>query len=136
MQAEFSPARYELITNHALALAGVLSAEVRLQDAENGELRLMASSIADSLVPSHPPDPSPATDSRQPASLLDGAELAAFFALTLAEPGLHQRHVTSTHSNLVHVVAGRIEARGQVLGVMTFVLEDEPNVPELGAIEA
>src|SRR5437867_6873515 len=129
MQPEFTYARYEIITHHALALSGVLAAEIHLRDSANGPLRLIASSIA-------PPALAPFGDDRlepreeQNAPLLDAEGLAPFFSSVLSQPGLHSTDLVPTPTGrftqlgseaangqvVAHLVAGRIEAHGTAMG--------------------
>ena len=84
MEADFRRARYELITRHALALAGVQAAEIYLLDRADGPLRLGARTVApsnDSPLDYRAPDSadSPPTE----------PDRARFFDNVLATTGLH-----------------------------------------------
>src|SRR6266545_7797590 len=114
----FRRARYEIVTRHALALDGVLAAEVHLADHLAGPVRLVAQSLTASLQAprSH--------RSRRPMAFDSSQYASAFFPAVLAKAGLHTYVATpaidedtrapAPNGRVTHLVAERIDPLGQV----------------------
>src|SRR5438552_7207878 len=140
MQSEISQPRYELITRHALALAGVSRAEIYLFDSRGGQLRRVAASFAPP-VPADPTLPNPSPPDRTPPPILDDQHLASFADAVLERSSLHHRpppaktrhpgpkRTGEEHApaaNALHLVGSRIEAGNEVVGLVLFGLDHEP----------
>jgi len=148
MQPEFTQARYELITRHALALAGVLAAEIHLRDSESGPLRRVASSVAPPAFVAVGQD-GHATSDGELVTLLDTERLGPFFDSVISGPSLHhidlmptsngrfaeRRHEEVEGPAVARLVAGRIQARGEIRGLMVFVLDHVPLSAERRALD-
>lgn len=146
MHLDFAQTRYQLITRHALALAGVLAAEIHLRDTQKGPLRPIACSIvpptlALSVSNAHSP---PSPDNNRPQGLLDTEGLRPFFRAVLSHPGLRETELMPVSNGrfaersdervggppAAYVVAGRIEARGKIRGLAAFVLDHQARPAE------
>src|SRR5438309_3188017 len=144
MLPHFSQARYDLITRHALALAGVLAAEIHVRESESAPLRRVASSFAPTALSPLPSEPQPDIDENRDTGLLDTERLRPFFDSVLSRPQLHETQLMPTSSGhfaercdepvagpaIAHLVAGRIDAGGEVQGLIAFVLDHEARPPE------
>lgn len=130
MQSDFRTARLELITRHALALGGVVGAEIYLPDPEGGDLRLAARSLVEPASPRGEADLpsllSPGPPEVQLAAVLDapgphpGVLSEASWVLPAAKAAWAEA------LGAAHTVASRIELPDSDRGIMVFALDRPP----------
>lgn len=139
MQPDLRTVRLDLITRHALALGGVVGAEIYLPDPDGGDLRLAVRSLAEPAEPGEEVD--------LPGLVAPGPPEANLAAL-LGAPGLHTEVLAEAGWVLpaakdawagalgaTHIVAGGIGLPGSVHSIMVFAL-DHPPGPALCVIMA
>lgn len=144
MDADSRRARYELTTRHALAVVGVIGAEIHLCPSPGGEPELVAQSVAsqqDSSIGL------PLDEALRP--FVDPRSSASFFHRVLTEPGVHQQPVTTVRlgggreevslgqdlGRMSHLVAARMEPSPKTRGLMLFALDHEARRGELAALK-
>src|SRR3954469_12932992 len=119
MQPDTTQARYELLTRHALAVAGVVASEIYFLDPPHRRPRLVAASYAH-------PGPHPSWPTAE-VPILDWPGAHALVRAVLNAPGLHRKagahrpavdqHERDLEVGELNFLGARIEAGNELRGL-------------------